>query len=899
MSLWRRLPAPGRAGLTLASVALVFFLYWLKVPLLDLVELRTYDLRFQSRGDVAAVPDVVLAVVDEKSLDALGRWPWSRARIAELVDALSAGGARVIAFDIGFLEREAAAPDRALARAIERSPAAVVLGYFFHMASERGYDVAPEVRDRELERLEANALTVRMRASDLDKSPFAQAKAVEGNLPELADAAEGAGFFTLVPDDDGVVRRTPLVIEAEGEVYPSLALVAAWNALGQPPLVVDVVQNHVADIQLGDRIVPTDEGGNLLVNFPGKAGAFPQVSISDVLAGDVAPDRFRDKIVLVGVTATAVFDLRATPFGPVNPGLEVQAAALDNLLSGRFMSRPGWADLADQLAIVLLGVTTGLLLAQLGALSGLVATALLAVAYVALAEQLFVRAGAWIGVTYPLLALVVVYTAITLHAYLREQRERRRVSGAFGQYVSPVVIEQMLADPEKLRLGGEERVLTVLFCDLAGFTGIAERNSPQTTIELLSEYYARMTEQIYACEGMLKEYVGDELMAIFGAPLPQPDHAVRACRAALALREARLALSQEWMKLGRPRAARAHRREHGAHARRQHRLALPLLVRRRRRSREHGVAARAPEPHVRHRDHDRRADRRADRRRIPAARARPRARGRQGLRAARVRARERGRRHARPRAREGAGPLSGSARGVPRAPLRSRAGRARRRAGDRARGRSQPHAGGALSQLVRRAAAGRLGARLRGDREVATARSAAGRLRVGAADRARAPRVQLVADHARRARVATGREGALAVRAEADVLAVDDQLRRSDRRAVRDELAAGARDRRVPPWPVSTSVGIVTWQPSKSNVWLVGTCAFASNTSYGRPSDAIRHSSATLPFLTTIDDETACSLSCTISRTGPPSAGSGSGAPPASSSRGTRAGSRCHPRTAR
>jgi adenylate cyclase len=552
MSLWRRLPAPGRAGLTLASVALVFFLYWLKVPLLDLVELRTYDLRFQSRGDVAAVPDVVLAVVDEKSLDALGRWPWSRARIAELVDVLSAGGARVIAFDIGFLEREAAAPDRALARAIERSPAAVVLGYFFHMASERGYDVAPEVRDRELERLEANALTVRMRASDLDKSPFAQAKAVEGNLPELADAAEGAGFFTLVPDDDGVVRRTPLVIEAEGEVYPSLALVAAWNALGQPPLVVDVVQNHVADIQLGDRIVPTDEGGNLLVNFPGKAGAFPQVSISDVLAGDVAPDRFRDKIVLVGVTATAVFDLRATPFGPVNPGLEVQAAALDNLLSGRFMSRPGWADLADQLAIVLLGVTTGLLLAQLGALSGLVATALLAVAYVALAEQLFVRAGAWIGVTYPLLALVVVYTAITLHAYLREQRERRRVSGAFGQYVSPVVIEQMLADPEKLRLGGEERVLTVLFCDLAGFTGIAERNSPQTTIELLSEYYARMTEQIYACEGMLKEYVGDELMAIFGAPLPQPDHAVRACRAALALREARLALSQEWMKLGRP-----------------------------------------------------------------------------------------------------------------------------------------------------------------------------------------------------------------------------------------------------------------------------------------------------------------------------------------------------------
>ncbi len=556
----QRVPAPGPATLTLASVALAFGLHWVGVPLLDLIELRTYDLRFQSRGAVAPAPEVVLAVVDEESLDALGRWPWSRARVAELVDALSADGARVIAFDIGFLEREASGPDGSLARAIARSPADVVLGYFFHMGqseeSQRDYRVDPVALERALVELEPTALTVRYRDADPDESPFDRAYAPEGNLPELATAAEGAGFFTLQPDADGVLRRTPLVIQAGEEVFPSLALATAWRALGRPPLVVEVAgrgdQNRVAGIRLGKLDVPTDSRGRLLLGFPGPAKTFPHVSIADILAGEIPPGHLRDRVVLVGVTATGIFDLRATPFGPVYPGLEVQATAIDNLLTGRFVTRPGWASAADQIAIVALGVLTGLLLSRVGALLGLLGAGLLAAGYVALARQLFVSAGAWLNVVYPLLALATTYTAITAHAYLTEQRARRKVASAFGQYVSPVVIEQMLADPDKLKLGGEERVLSVLFCDLVGFTGVAERNTPQQTIELLSEYYARMTERIYACEGMLKEYVGDELMAIFGAPVEQPDHAVRACRAALALKDARAELSREWAKHGRP-----------------------------------------------------------------------------------------------------------------------------------------------------------------------------------------------------------------------------------------------------------------------------------------------------------------------------------------------------------
>jgi adenylate cyclase len=172
--------------------------------------------------------------------------------------------------------------------------------------------------------------------------------------------------------------------------------------------------------------------------------------------------------------------------------------------------------------------------------------------HIFIARWLFVHAGVWLNIVYPLLALSTNYTVLTVYDYVTEERERKKIKGAFMHYVAPVVIEEMLKDPARLKLGGDEKVLTVLFSDLQGFTSTSERYTPHEMIELLSEYYARMTEQIFAYGGMLKEYVGDEFMAIFGAPLEQPDHAERACAAALAMREHRITLREEWIKLGRP-----------------------------------------------------------------------------------------------------------------------------------------------------------------------------------------------------------------------------------------------------------------------------------------------------------------------------------------------------------
>jgi adenylate cyclase len=257
-------------------------------------------------------------------------------------------------------------------------------------------------------------------------------------------------------------------------------------------------------------------------------------------------------VVLIGATAVGTHDLRSTPIAPVYPGTEIHATVVDNILTGRTLERPRWWKVFDLLSIVGLTATLGWVLPRLRAVTGLVFQSALLGAFLALAAWLFARHGVWIDVVHPVLAISVNYTGLTTYRFLSEERERRRIKSTFRQYVAPGVVEEMLKNPQQLKLGGEEKILTVLFSDLEGFTGYSERYSPREMIAILSEYYGRVTEQVFAHRGTLKEYVGDELMAFFGAPFEQADHAGRACSAALAMREKRLALNSEWAAMGRP-----------------------------------------------------------------------------------------------------------------------------------------------------------------------------------------------------------------------------------------------------------------------------------------------------------------------------------------------------------
>ena len=225
---------------------------------------------------------------------------------------------------------------------------------------------------------------------------------------------------------------------------------------------------------------------------------------------------------------------------------------IDNILTGDFIEKPRWSMVFDLSAIVLLSSVVGIALPRISALKGVLVVAGIAGFYVVAAYELFARAHMWLNMVYPIFGLAATYTMLTLYRYIAEERERKKIKDTFKYYVSGDVIEDMLADPDRLKLGGQEKVLTVMFSDLVGFTTYSERYSPSAVIEILSDYYNRMTEQVFANRGTLTNYIGDELMAIFGAPVEQADHAQSACAAAIAMREQRGALAEEFAKIGRP-----------------------------------------------------------------------------------------------------------------------------------------------------------------------------------------------------------------------------------------------------------------------------------------------------------------------------------------------------------
>jgi adenylate cyclase len=542
------------ALLTLAACLLVFALQLLRIPILELTELKTYDLRVQARGALVPSPAVVLVAVDERSLAAEGRWPWSRTRLAALVDALSQGGARVVAFDVGFPEAEGAAADGALAAAFARSRAKVVLGYFLHRRAESaGAPLDAAAIEARLRRVGGTRWpVVESREPDLAHTPLLDAHAPQPNLDTIAAGAASQGFIGLTSDPDGVLRRAPLVMRVGDELLAPLPLVAAWEYLGRPEPALVIGAHGVDRVRLGQRVVPVDGQGRLLVDYLGPPGTIPTLSAADVLRGVLPSGTFKDRLVFVGATAVGLHDLRTSPFSPVHAGAEINATIAENVLSARFLARPDAWVLLDLLAALALGALVAVGGARARALGGLVLLVALGGAWVLLAGWLLVRHGVWVSVVYPLLAAALVHTVLAAHRYLGEARERARIRSTFGQYVAPEVVDAVLADPGQLRLGGEEKVLTVLFSDLEGFTSHCERLPPREMVEILGAYYGRMTEAVFAAGGTLKEYVGDELMAFFGAPLDQDDHAARACAAALDMADRRRALNAEWAAIGRP-----------------------------------------------------------------------------------------------------------------------------------------------------------------------------------------------------------------------------------------------------------------------------------------------------------------------------------------------------------
>ncbi len=573
------------ATITICIVLLGIFSYQ-RVPFLDLMELKTVDLRFLSRGPMTPGPEVVLAVVDEKSLVEQGKWVWPRSKFAQMVRVLSDSGAKVIAFDIGFLEpdknslvemvtnfedvvnslgieddkldahleevRHRADNDLVFAEAIKESNAKVVLGYFHQMNTEGLEYLDEETVGVQIDNARASRYSmIRYKSDQAQRVQLLEAFMPQSNIGILAGSTRYSGYFNMFPDQDGGVRWVPLLVRCREHLYAPLSMQTLRAYTGRSPTVV-IAEYGVEKIKIGKLEVPTDEDGRIMVNYRGAGKTFPHISITDILHNRVPPETFKDKIVLVGATAIGIYDMRVTPFSNVYPGLEIHANVVDNILQQSFLQRPNWARLFDLAAIVFIGLILGLLLPRLRALSGTAVAIGLFVAYILLCQYLFNNLGAWLNIVYPAVVLILILVCLTVYKYLTEERQKKFIKDAFSTYLAPSVVTQLIKSPEKLVLGGEDRVITAFFSDVQDFTSISEKLTPKELVELLNEFLTEMTDVILDHEGTVDKFEGDAIIAFFGAPNILEDHALRACSACIDMQKKLAELRTKWGEENRP-----------------------------------------------------------------------------------------------------------------------------------------------------------------------------------------------------------------------------------------------------------------------------------------------------------------------------------------------------------
>ncbi len=584
------------ASICIANLALYWAVYLRPHPstllrFLDNIELKTLDVRFQLRGPRAPGPAVVIVAIDQKSQGVLGRWPFPRSYFAQAVDFLREAHARVIAFDINFPQadensalravrsiredynrlvepplhtpafesrlksREAAADnDKQLADALTRFDN-IILGYFA-ISPEEAKSQNPERLKDFLNLLSFQAYPQIVHPEYAKNFDGPETEAISPNLPQLASNAKNFGFFDIVPDHDGIVRRAPAVLSFQDAYYPSLDVAATLaytnNSLDQVKVIFN--PGGVERIAVGQLTIPTDPQGFVHLDYDGGAGTFPTYSLADVVQRKLSPELFRDRLVLIGPTVTGISGTALTPFQQTRfPGVEIHANMIDDILYQHFIRRGLREYLLDIAFIMLFSLAAGSLFSILNPLRATLLLSGSLFLFFGLTYYWFAHYRMWVTDFPPMTTLVVTYAGIVSYRFFFEEGEKKKVRSAFSQYLHPALITQMLNSPDGIRLGGEEKELTALFTDIRGFTTLSESLTPAQLVDLLNEYLSAMTDLIFKNWGTLDKYIGDAIMAFWGAPYPQTDHALRACRTGLDMLQGVKRLQASWQSRGVPR----------------------------------------------------------------------------------------------------------------------------------------------------------------------------------------------------------------------------------------------------------------------------------------------------------------------------------------------------------
>ncbi len=522
-----------------------------------------YDTRLRLTAPGTVDDRIVILDIDERSLatPGLGRWPWGRDVMAALVARLfDRHGAALVAFDVvngepdrssglPVLERLAAGElkdaqefgaalerlrpgldhDGLFAAAMKGRP--VVLGFYFTSPESEASGALPAPV------LDASVFRGRPIA-------FARYQGYGANLPQFQAAALGAGHFTPLVDEDGIIRRVPMLAEYQGQYYEPLSLAVFRALAGQPKVEAGFAPEGrflsrgyagLEWLEVGPRRIPVDANAAALVPYRGKVRSFPYVSAADVFLDKVPAGRLKGRIVLVGASAPGLVDLRATPVGTAYPGVEIHANLIAGMLDGSIKQRPAYVIGAEVLLLLAFGAA---LAAALPLLSPLRATLAFAVALgliAALNVAVWTHADTALPLAAGLLMIIALFAVNMSYGYFVETRSKRQFAELFGQYVPPELVDEMARDPARYSMEGRNEVLTVLFTDIRGFTSIAEGLDPKALAAFLNEFLTAMSLAIRSHRGTLDKYMGDAIMAFWGAPVADPQHARHALAAAAAM----------------------------------------------------------------------------------------------------------------------------------------------------------------------------------------------------------------------------------------------------------------------------------------------------------------------------------------------------------------------------
>ena len=449
-------------------------------------------------------------------------------------------------------------PDQALARALQKNGKATV-GFVALVASDLRAFTDAEIEEN-IARIGRGAIAQPKfeyevsagvtRSKPMANNAIKQYAGLRAPMPPIAKVAPHFGFFNVLPDQDGVIRSTALAIQSRGRYFPSLDVMAVATVLGVPtreiePITSDDEVGLLAGVRVGKLFVPTDHRGLLRVNYYGGDGTFVNHAIADIIDGKTPAGALKDKIVLIGATAQGTFDQRVTPFQKITAGVETHASAIENMLQGTYLKRTSAIEALEVAALVLFALGFGFIFARVRATQGLLVAAFSAVLIYLVDYGLF-RANYDVIGALPLLEMGTMFVLVTVYRYATEEKDKRQLRKAFQLYLNPEVMEEMLKQPERLQLGGQERELTVLFSDIRGFTTFSEKLSPQGLVHLLNEYLSPMTDIVFNYKGTLDKYIGDAVMAFFGAPLPNDKHALTCCDAALEMMSTLRRLREKW-----------------------------------------------------------------------------------------------------------------------------------------------------------------------------------------------------------------------------------------------------------------------------------------------------------------------------------------------------------------